>query len=98
VWWNTRGAKTETSGAITALEERLERLERASKGLKLEWEDVFDRLNRMMGRLNARIRKNNALEGAESDGVDAPDASETPRTPHGTHAVLSAMRARRGGP
>jgi len=81
-------------------EKLLERLEASEKAveaqgstirlLKNEWEDVLDRANRVMGRLNARIRKFEGQNEPESDAESGPQGP----TPIGTHAALAARRGR----
>jgi len=78
--------------AIDGLENQTTSLESAARMLKLEWHSTYDKLNRLMGRLNARIRKNEALEEPESDDRTGP----YPVAPTGTHARLTAARAKHG--
>ena len=96
----TGGGENKENDAIRALERRIESLESAQKILKLEWEDVFDKMGRMMGRLNARIRKNLANEAAE----ELPEATlEHPEGPRpldhvsGSHGLLQQARNRMKG-
>jgi len=77
---------------VEATEKAGERLESTIKLLRNEWEDVLDRTNRVMGRLNARIRKSEAQTEPESDVQEGPKGV----APTGTHAVLSGMRRSRG--
>ena len=44
------------SKALQALQERMEAAESTLRTLKIEWEDVLDRMQRVMGRLNARMK------------------------------------------
>jgi len=89
-----RGEEKEHFEAHEALERRQEALESQYRLLKTEWIDVHDRLNRMMGRLNARLRKSQAVdEGAEATNGEE-QRGPTPVT--GTHEQLAAMRNRRG--
>jgi hypothetical protein len=92
--WN-RGGENKHLGRIEALEKAVEAHNSGVKAIRLEWEDVYDRVNRTMGRLNARIRKSEAVQPGETD----PEASGQPQmpfgTPTGTHAMLDAMRSRR---
>jgi hypothetical protein len=48
-------------------EERLADLERGWRKMRLEWEDTFERLDKVMGRLNARARTE-ARRQEEGDG------------------------------
>ncbi len=80
----------------TATEQRLDALERVVRSLRLEWEDVYDKLMKAAARLNARTRR-------EKDEELPPprNGDEMQPTPvgTGTHAVLSAARrGRRGEP
>ena len=97
MWGLTRGERKQEKERIDALELRCEALERAAKTIKLEWEDVYDRLTRTMGRLNARIRKSESLESPESPDEVDPKAPAPITYPTGDHAILAAARARRGG-
>jgi|TARA_B100000408_G_C10220619_1_gene190878 hypothetical protein len=82
---------------IAAVEKAQDSLERAPKLLRNEWEDTLDRMNRIMGRLNARIRTQKRLdeEDQEPETVEkAPEAPSQPLLPTGTHSTLKAMRGR----
>ncbi len=81
---------------IAALETAVERLESGRRALTLEWESVYDKMNRIMGRLNARIRKQEASESPESDEQPAPKGVEHPMEMTGTHDLLQRARARHG--
>jgi len=94
-WLRDRGGETKHLERIEALEKRLESLESAARLLKSEWIDTYDRLNRVMGRLNARIRKNKALEGSESDDQETPNTVAPPLSGTGTHDMLAMHRAQR---
>jgi len=92
MWGWTRGGENRHLGRIEALEKAIEGHNSALKVIRIEWEDVFDRMNRVMGRLNARIRKS---ESTESETETAPQAEMPFGPPTGTHAMLDAMRSRR---
>jgi len=92
-WWADRGGRKQALGRIAALEEAHEGLKREYRVIRLEWEDVYDRLTRTMGRLNARIRKNEAQEPTEGPRPEP----EGEVKPSGTHGLLKAARARRVG-
>lgn len=90
-------------GGRNKLLERIEALERAVEGqksawrlLQLEWEAVFDKLNRTMGRLNARIRKSGSTSEPESPSEDRSDTPAPPPQGVGTHGTLVEMRRNRG--
>lgn len=68
-------------------------VQRDLKKIRLEWEDVYDRITRTMARLNARIRKSEGLADPESETEPGPQGAATP---HGSHATLTQMRARHG--
>jgi len=87
-----RGGRKKEKDAIEALEKAVERLESGNRLMKLEWESVLHKVNQVMGRLNARIRKSEAQE-TPSDGGD----DENPPAPRmGSHATLAQMRRRHG--
>jgi hypothetical protein len=90
-----RGGENKHLARIEALEKAIEGHNSALKVIRIEWEDVFDRMNRVMGRLNARIRKSEGLQAPESDTQASPQAEMPFGQPTGTHAMLDAMRSRR---
>lgn len=68
------------------LDERLLDLERTVKALQLEWEDTYDRLRRLMG----RIAKREAIDGARKSREDAPGST----IPEGPEATTDDMASR----
>jgi len=87
-----RGGRKQLLERIEALEKAVESQKSAWRLLQLEWEAVFDKLNRTMGRLNARIRKSDAPTAPEGDTEEKPNTPVSPPTRVGTHATLRAMR------
>lgn len=79
------------SEAPPDLDERLDALERSVKRLRLEWEDVYEKVARLMG----RIAKRQALIETHESREDAPGST----IPAGgvadpiTAAVLARRRA-----
>lgn len=59
--------------------ERIETLERASRSLRLEWEDTLEKLTRIIGRLSKRaaLERQRAL-AATAEGETAEDAPGSP--------------------
>ena len=96
IWPWTRGGENKLLDRVEALEKAVEASESRIRLLKNEWEDVLDRANRVMGRLNARIRKFEGQNGPPVDDQVAPQG-QAPEKPQGAHATLSAMRRRRSG-
>jgi len=87
-----RGGENKLLARIEALEKAVEAQESRTRLIKIEWESVLHKVNGVMGRLNARIRKS---EGQEPpDG--APVVEATPAPPLGSHGTLSFMRRNRG--
>ncbi len=82
----------EPTAAITALQLRLDTLESSVRALKIEWEDVYDRLHKAAARLNARTRR-------EKRDEEPPPAESEPDLPAvhslGNHEMLSRARASR---
>jgi DNA anti-recombination protein RmuC len=56
------------SRAVSDLDERLSKLERAQKAVEMEWDQAWEKLKRMMG----RISKRSELAERESDSTPAP--------------------------
>jgi len=83
-------AITKLGGEIEAIRKAQERLERVPKQLQLEWEDTLDRINRVVGRLNARIRTTQKAEDEETPKEEAQVPSR------GDHDLLSSFRRKRG--
>jgi chromosome segregation ATPase len=87
---------------ISELEERLERLEKKYKDLSLEWENAYDKLKTMMGRVAKRAEAMH--DAAEDNGQLHPE--ELPAdpaipgwsalTPRQKQAQLQIMRRRAG--
>jgi len=94
-WPWDRGGENKQSARLKALEEAVEGLESRQRLIKVEWESVLDKVNAVMGRLNARIRKTEAASTPETDFQEAYD-STGPKKLTGSHGTLSEMRRRRG--
>jgi len=73
-FWSTRGGENRVQAQIDAIEKAVEGLESRLKLMRGEWEEVHDRVNRVMGRLNARIRKVGSTEAPEDDAATTPQA------------------------
>lgn len=83
-----------TTRKIRRLEEEIKALERSLEGLRglpLQWEDTLDRLQKLVGRLNAREK---ALRASESEDLQGGQPSGPPKI--GTHAHMQEWRRRRG--
>lgn len=78
----------------TALEQRVAALETANRSLKMEWEDVYDKLHKAAQRLNQRTRR----EKREEEPPPAEESSAP--APHllGNHELLANARKNRGRP
>lgn len=81
---------------VRDLVERSENLERAFKGIELDWEESYDKLKHLMARITKRQKAQNDEEAAPEalgpmngrpEGGSAPPAI-------GSHQALSAMRSR----
>ena len=90
--WGTRGGENKHEERIAALERAVEGLKSAERLQKVEWESVLNKVGKVMGRLNASIRKSEGLSVPESDD---PAAAQV-EVPVGSHASLIQMRRRRG--
>ena len=92
VLWKGGGRKKEDE-RIRALELRIEGLEAGHRALKLEWELVYDKMGRLMGRLNARIRK---ADAAATEEEPTPETALPAQARFGTHGQMQMARMRRG--
>jgi len=92
-WLWGRGGENETSERIEALEKAVEGLEHTMRLQKIEWESVLHKVNKVMGRLNASIRKSEAVEDPSDD--KQPNLKGVLPAP-GSHSVLAKMRGRHG--
>jgi len=90
LWY--RGGRKQLLERIEALEKALESYESRVRLITIEWESVLHKVNGVMGRLNARIRKNEAQETPEEAPHDSGPSS--PRL--GSHATLMHMRGKHG--
>ena len=77
----------------TALELRLDSLERDFKSMRLEWENVYDKVIKAVGRINARERRKTR---AEEEPPEVQEPTPAQQFVHGDHATLAAARSRRG--
>ena len=89
--WN-RGGRNKELERITALEKALEAQDSRLRMIKMEWETVLHKVNGVMGRLNARIRKSESQETPEGQEV----VESTPAPSPGSHSALAFMRSKRG--
>ena len=91
--WGGRAAIRDIEKRMEALETAWESQKRDPKLLRTEWESTLDKMNSVLGRLNARIR---ATAAPESEKVEQPEPELSPEPRLGTHGQLAAARARRG--
>jgi len=91
-----RGGENKLAEQITALERAVEGLESRQRIIRVEWESVLDKVNSVMGRLNARIRKFESTTAPESDDQEDPKGAASPIQGTGTHGRLAQMRGRHG--
>jgi len=88
---------------ITALKQEVDDLKRQIRGLKLEWENVYDKLMKAAARINARHRRQQQEEPPPADQFDEetnrqPTPTSHPEHGFGSHEALTAARGRRGRP
>lgn len=91
----TRARLEKLEDDFLALRLAHEALERQPKLLRNEWEDTLDRMNRVMGRLTARIK---AAATSDPTGDEVPPADglpPPPPQPTGHHERMQLKRARR---
>lgn len=88
----TRNSKPKAENRFSELEERLDKVERAMKALQLDWDNTYDKVRQMMGRISKRAEQ--LHDEAESNGKLYP-APETPPDglPEGVPRTLTARQA-----
>lgn len=99
-WLFRRKAESDRLQALlTDLTTRIEALERGQKGIRLEWEDAFTRLEKMIGRMTGALKRASAPESDET-GAPRPEpgvhrVGSSDGLVRGTHEALNEMRQRR---
>jgi hypothetical protein len=88
-WFKRDTPPPETADLLRTLSQRIDDSERVLRGLKTEWLDTLERLERIAGRLAKRAQR--AIPGAPADG--APDEG-----PQMTLGLREVMKRRRQGP
>jgi len=74
---------------LLALEERCDSLERRAKGLRLEWEELYDKVRHQMSRISRRVASSNSEQ--EPQPPLPAGASEVP----GSDPVSQSIMLRR---
>lgn len=74
-----------------ALEHRCEDLERGTKALGLEWEELYDKVRRMMSRISKRV----AVDQREAQKLEPETETEAAGT--GVDSISTRILARRAG-
>lgn len=70
-WWS-RKETPETRDRLGTLSARLDDVESSVRKLRVEWQDVVDRLERIMGRMNKRAARQAQAEAEAEAEVEAP--------------------------
>jgi hypothetical protein len=78
-----------TRRAIADLTERLETIERTLKATRLEWEDTYDRLRRLMGRVAKRALRDESAVDPEHVEPTADDSRGADGAMTATHSLLT---------
>jgi len=90
----SEGGDEKDRARMTACEQRLDSLERGQRSMRLEWEDVYDRLMKAAARLNQRSRRAAVVDPPEEiERIPVADVQHTT----GSHETLAAARQRRTG-
>lgn len=76
----------------------VEDLERAFKGIELDWEEAYDKLKHLMARITKRQAALNAENGVDETSPPPTNNSPAihPNANAGVHETLRSMRARNG--
>jgi len=75
------------------VEERLEKLEREFKALQLDWNDVYDKIRRTMGRIVKRAEKAPIPQIGEEEG-EADETTGQSLSPRQLQVTREIMRRR----
>ena len=70
-WPWSKSETQETRDRLGTLSSRVDDLESTARKLRVEWHDVLDRLERVMGRLNKRAQR--AAEAADVEEAAPPN-------------------------
>lgn len=84
------------SPRLKEIEDSMDRLERTVKGLKLEWEESYDKLHHLMARVTKRAQNASSSAAPEAPGNENGTPPSPPPSLLGTHQRLQQMRARHG--
>lgn len=85
--FGTRKSLRRLEGRLEAHEKRLDDLHRAIRGLKLEWEETYDKIHRLFG----RIAKRQAIDHPSPLPLEAAD----PPGQGGVDDISAKIHARR---
>lgn len=90
-WFHKPSTREDPSETLA---ERVQRLEAGLRQLNMEWEDTYERMHRLMARVNKRYRDFHAAEdAAEEKRQDAPGG--TISNGSGLDPISAAIHARR---
>jgi len=73
------------------LEHRCEDMERAHKGLALEWEELYDKVRHQMSRMSRRVKTE------QKNDVEHPVAEPEPEYESGLDPISAGILRRRAG-
>ncbi len=89
--WRKKIAVELVEDRCRALEHRCEDLERAHKGLALEWEELYDKVRHQMSRMSRRVK---TAEKEAGNGTDLEERGESPDGPDPISARILQRRNR----
>lgn len=82
-------------GEFPELEERLEKLERANRDLRVEWEDTYERIVRALRRITKRAEVVERAERQAEVETNAGEVTGEPRLTPAQEALQAQVLARR---
>lgn len=90
MWWRRKRVQ-ESDDTLRTLSGRIDEMESSLRRVKVEWEDVLDRMERVMGRLNKRSQREAVSPPANSTDTEA-------HSERSTVDMVQLRRSGRGGP
>ncbi len=77
-WFSTARQLQKLEANQEELIERMEKLEHVLKGAQLDWDDLYEKMRRLHGRVQKRAALIERADAQNEVGVDGPEASIDP--------------------
>lgn len=73
-WFTNLSANRKINQKISDMEERLEIVEKHLKTAILDWDELYDKTRRALGRMAKRAKVDAPINSPEEEGVEVPEA------------------------